>query len=353
MSTIFQINDPSLESQWRSLILFGKNSATYKFAFAKTLIDLIDAETTVINLADLAIPFSGHIIEHLKANDKQGSSQTSKFLNSCRAFINNELDKDRLYRDTERFGFVNVIDAFQNVNGGIIPNQFYEKNFIAGKKEIVITDSLLKLRDTFQFKNFDQEVEARWKLVETAWNLNINPNLLEVKYDNTDSIFFVQNDFMRRVNITSVRDALNGYQKGKCFYSFQNISINKADALSMCAVDHFLPHLHKRDHNNEGANVNGVWNLVLADSAINNDKRAHIPQRRFLERLYNRNEFYIESKHPLAETIINQTGITRRQRIQFLEKQYNLALGLGIHPWQPKIELAGSFNERFFRHTKG
>lgn len=31
--TEFQINDPSLESQWRAIILFGKNSAAYKFDF--------------------------------------------------------------------------------------------------------------------------------------------------------------------------------------------------------------------------------------------------------------------------------------------------------------------------------
>ena len=56
--TEFQVNDPSLESQWRALILFGKNSATYKFAFAKSLIELVDKETTTISLSDLAEPFS-------------------------------------------------------------------------------------------------------------------------------------------------------------------------------------------------------------------------------------------------------------------------------------------------------
>jgi CRISPR/Cas system Type II protein with McrA/HNH and RuvC-like nuclease domain len=147
---------------------------------------------------------------------------------------------------------------------------------------------------------------------------------------------------MRRVNITSVKDALNGYQKGKCFYSFQDISINKHNEI--CAVDHFLPHLHKKYHNSKGANINGVWNLVLADKTINNDKRDRIPEVRFLERLLNRNEFYIESKHPLAETIINQTGTTKQQRIQFLEKQYNLALSLSnSNKWQPKTELPGNF----------
>ena len=343
MSTLFQINDLSLESQWRSLILFGKNSATYKFAFAKSLIDIIEAETTIITLADLAIPFTSHIVAHLRANDKQGNSQTSKYLNSCRAYINGSIAINQLHHDTEKLGFVNVIDAFQNVNGDIIPNRFYDKNFAGGKKEIVITDSLLKLRETFQYSNLDQEVEARWKLVETAWSLEINKNLLQVQYDEQDALLFVQDNFMKRLNITSIRDALNGYQKGKCFYSFNDISINRNVSENVCAVDHFLPHVHKRHHHSNGANINGVWNLVLADTKVNNDKRARIPKRRFLERLFNRNEFYIESKHPLAETIINQTGTTRQQRINFLEKQYNLASELGIHQWRPEFELPGNF----------
>ena len=61
--TRFQINDPSLESQWRALILFGKNSATYKFAFAKSLLEIVNNETTKISLTDLSQPFSKNIIE--------------------------------------------------------------------------------------------------------------------------------------------------------------------------------------------------------------------------------------------------------------------------------------------------
>ena len=239
-------------------------------------------------------------------------------------------------------GFVNVVDAFQNVNGDVIPNPFYEKNYVGGKKEIVITDNLLKLKEVFQYQNFEQEVEARWKLVETAWNLQINPNLLEVKYDEDKSLFFIENDFMRRYDITSVRDSLNGYQKGKCFYSFQDISILKKHP-NICEVDHFFPHINKLEHSMNNANINGVWNLVLADSDVNLNKRTRIPERRYLERLFNRNEFYIESKHPLAETIVNQTGRNKEQRRLFLEKQYNIALSNSIHTWRPENELIGNF----------
>ncbi|MBP8114375.1 MAG: hypothetical protein KAY50_03400 [Chitinophagaceae bacterium] len=147
---------------------------------------------------------------------------------------------------------------------------------------------------------------------------------------------------MRRVDITSVRDSLNGYQKGKCFYSFQDISICKKD-YNICEVDHFLPHINKMYHSNIKVNINGVWNLVLADSKINLNKKARIPEKRYLERLFNRNEFYIESRHPLAETIINQTGHTTEMRRKFLETQYNLALSLSIQQWKPEFELKGTF----------
>jgi hypothetical protein len=139
----FQINDPSLESQWRAIILFGKNSATYKFAFAKALLELINKETTFISLKDLAEPFAMNIVQHLKANDKQGNSSSSKFLNFCIAYINNSISKEQLLIQTEKLGFVNVVDAFQVVNRDVIPNPFYEKNYTKVKQEIIIADNLL------------------------------------------------------------------------------------------------------------------------------------------------------------------------------------------------------------------
>ena len=340
--TNFQVNDPSIESQWRAIILFGKNSATYKFAFAKSLLELANKETTRISLKDLADPFSRNIINHLKENDKQGNSKSSTFLNGCRSYLTDELGYQELLKLTEKEGFKNVVDAFQNVNGGKIPKPFYHKDYVGRKKEIVITDDLLKLKENFHFQNFEQEVEARWNLVETAWNLNINPNLLEVKYDEENTLFFIESDIMKRKDITSVKDALNGYQKGKCFYSFQNISIN-SNSQNICDVDHFLPHTNKIIHSRNGANVDGVWNLVLADSSINRQKSSKVPEKYFLNRLYNRNEFYISSKHPLAETIVNQTGLTKDKRKIFLEKHYNLAIENSIQTWKPNIELIGTF----------
>ena len=342
MNSQFQQNDPSIESQWRAIILFGQNTATYKFAFAKALLKYIEEEKTSVSLAEIAIPFADSMVEHYAHSEIQGTTPTNTYLQICGQFNSGKITKDELYQLTERHAFKYVVDAFHKVNGSDIPNKFYEKNYGAGKKEIVITDDLLKIKELFQYRNLEQEVEARWSLVETAWNLKINPKMLEVEYDESQSLIFVERNLLKRVNITSVRDALNGYQKGKCFYSYQNISINKKE-VNTCAVDHFLPHVNKEAHSNAGVNINGIWNLVLADKNINLEKRARIPEDRFLQRLIDRNENYIKSNLPLAETIINQTGKTPKLREAFLKQQYKIAINSSIHTWNPSIEILGTF----------
>ena len=118
------------------------------------MLELIDKETTSISLADLAKPFSRNITAHLKQSDKQGSSVSSTFLNFCRDFNNGVIDEAKLLYQTEKLGFVNVVDAFQNVNGGQITNLFYEKDYSNGQKRVVIKDDLLKLKESFHFQNF-------------------------------------------------------------------------------------------------------------------------------------------------------------------------------------------------------
>ena len=103
-------------------------------------------------------------------------------------------------------------------------------------------------------------------------------------------------DFMKRIDITSVRDSLNGYQKGKCFYSFMDISIIKGST-DICLYQH----LNKNVHDINGANINGKFGLAHSSMNSTKEKGAKVPHRKFLTRLFNRNEFYINSKHPLSK----------------------------------------------------
>ena len=66
---------------------------------------------------------------------------------------------------------------------------------INGKKRIILTDEIYKLQETPFADNFALETESRWNLVETAWELNISRNLLNVRYDEESKIFFVDSNF--------------------------------------------------------------------------------------------------------------------------------------------------------------
>ena len=328
---MFKIENPSSDTQWRNLILFGKNAATYKFAFAKTLLKLVEQGKTVVTLDDLSKPYSGYMIDHLKSGLDQGNN--GKFIIALKEFNSGVLGESEMLSITKSEGFKNVVTAFQNISGGSIDQKFYDGKYIGLKTQLTITDKLFHLRNSYQFDNLEQEVEARWRLVETAWNLNISANNLVVQYDDFDRQLFLQSDIMKRVDVSSARDALSGYQKGRCFYCKRNYSIKKKSE-NICHVDHFLPHLNKRDH--MPSNINGVWNLVLACSTCNGagEKGSKVPKIEYLNRLHERNQYYITSNHPLAETIINQTGITKDDRISFLNKHYQISFKTKSGLWK-------------------
>ena len=61
---LFVDTNPTLETSWRSIILLGRNVASYKFALAKSLLE-IDTKKTEIEIETLAVPFAKNICEHL------------------------------------------------------------------------------------------------------------------------------------------------------------------------------------------------------------------------------------------------------------------------------------------------
>ena len=57
----------------------GKNTASYKFALADTLLQTENIKNE-FKLDDLALPYALKICNHLKNNDKQITASSSKFL---------------------------------------------------------------------------------------------------------------------------------------------------------------------------------------------------------------------------------------------------------------------------------
>lgn len=336
----FIIDQPSLDSYFRGIVLFGKNAATYKFALAKSLIELTSNGTDFISLKDLAIPFIRYTNEHVLNGNKQITSNSSKYFDAFDKYNSKECDIDDIVKLTLNAPFKNVIDRFHTVNDSDLDTKFYEIATRNKVKGIVLTDNLYKISENSSLNNLFIETEARWNLVENAWSLSINPALLNVSYDNDDnSLFITDNTLGKRVDITSCRDALNGYQRGKCFYCGAPISVNPHSE-NLCDVDHFIPHTLQQSVNDD-LNINGVWNLVLSCKRCNrgeNGKFAKlaIPDP-YLQKLYDRNEYFIGSHHPLRETLINQTGMNAKSRLKYLNDRYNLALSMLLVPWKPSI----------------
>lgn len=334
---------PPLESYWRAIVLFGMNVASYKFALGKSLLGLAQNGITRVTLEDLAVPFSTYVVEHLRNAPKQATSPSSKFLNVCQQYIDGTISQDALTANTVKLGFVNVLDAFHIVNQAEIPVRFFadaRKDRLGG---IILSDELLHMAETISFTDLPQEIEARWRLVETAWELNMSRNLLVVRYDGTGNLLFTEDTSRRRVDITSSRAALNGYQKGKCFYCFGNISVMGSSPY-LADVDHFFPHSLKQVQIADP--IDGVWNLVLACPSCNRGsagKFALLPAKKYLERLYKRNEFYINSHHPLRETLIHQTGASPDARAAFLRSNYEQARNCLIHTWETGFEHEPAF----------
>jgi len=94
-----------------------------------------------------------------------------------------------------------------------------------------------------------------------------------------------------------------------------------------------------------GELIDGVWNLVLACQLCNRGekgKSAQLPELRFLDRLHQRNNFLIESHHPLRETLMEQTGATEPERRRFLQEVYKRSQDLPKN-WKPQFEHEPAF----------
>lgn len=111
-----------MAQHWRSVVLFGRNVASYKFALAKSLLDLGREGHEQVRLDDLAVPFAHHLCEHLANVDRQGTFEHRRFLHARRFYNAGRINDDELRTATATIGFNNVIDAFHVVGDGEFPD---------------------------------------------------------------------------------------------------------------------------------------------------------------------------------------------------------------------------------------
>lgn len=282
-------------------MLFGRNVASYKFALARALLEVASDSDDLVTLEQLAGPYTRHLRSHLTLASKQGTSRSSRFLEACKGANAGTVSDEELRSTTVSLGFNNVIDAFHRLGAHDVGQRFFlDERAAAGG--IRLTDALRHLAHDTAAADLESETEARWRLVETAWELGVTSSL--IAYDDETQAFTAA-EGSRRVAVTSARPALNGYQKGRCFYCFTAVTIEPGQHVA--DVDHVFPWALRSFVT---GNSNGVWNLVLACRDCNrgtSGKFDCVPALELIARLHRRNEFLITSHHPLRETLMAQT----------------------------------------------
>ena len=336
----FQEESPSLESYWRSAILFGRNTSTYKFALARALEALAQDGRTNVSLDELAVPYARLMCEHLLEAPKQATGRPGKFIEACKAYNARAATEGELLDATVANGFSYVLDAFHNVNGAELPVRFFETAGSGKGRRVTLGDKLFRALEIAP--SIGAETEARWRLVEHAWETGVSSSLISVSYDGERGTLLQATEGpARRRSLASARAALNGYQKGQCFYCYSKIEI---DGDNSCDVDHFFPHVLAPAL--PDVNIDGVWNLVPACRECNRGERgkfARVPDAKYLQRLWKRNEFLISSHHPLRETILAQTGFTEKDRRAFLSRVDHKAVNLLVHRWSTPAKDVATF----------
>ncbi len=163
-----EVGGPDVE-HWRRIVLFGRNVASYKFALAKSLLEIAGTGTDRVSIDELAVPFSRHVCEHLARVDRQGNFSHSRFLDACRFYNAGRISAEELQTATALRGFVNVIDTFHIVGRDEVPIRFYVDDRRASGG-LVLTDELLDLARSNAAPDLSCEAESRWRLVEEAWD---------------------------------------------------------------------------------------------------------------------------------------------------------------------------------------
>ena len=105
MSHPFTQAMPTLDNYWRSIVLFGQNTACYKFALAQALLEKAKAGAAEVPLNNLAEVFADHVCQHLIKSPIQGTNPTNSYLQTCRDYNLGEVDRSKLIEATIRTGF--------------------------------------------------------------------------------------------------------------------------------------------------------------------------------------------------------------------------------------------------------
>lgn len=299
---------------WRAIILYGLNTATYKIALGHCLARFAREGKSSVSMADLAEKFFDLYVQRLESAKPQLATPNRRTVMERVIDLYNAgiLDRAEAIARVEREAFNDVIPRFHVVNHKILPVRFYEQT----DGGLVLTDQVFEVfGDSGENQDLLGELGARWDLLEAAFEMRRENGRL----DNDIRRFYLVRGHDRR-SITWTRPILNGYQKGVCFYCGEPMGEGDVH------VDHVIPR--------QFVNHDEIWNLVLAHDFCNGQKSDALPGAHYIEKLVIRNEYFINSNHPIKNQIIGQLGDTAEERRACIYRIYRDAQLVIRYTWE-------------------
>jgi 5-methylcytosine-specific restriction endonuclease McrA len=317
--------DPVPATSWRTAVLMGANSRTYKFALGKALLEVASTGADDVSLGELAVPYAMSLIEHAE-RFPQGPASAVQSDNDFLSILRAETPEskatgrpsERLISAAARSMPEMVMQKFHNIRGaGRVEHAFYRVSGRGQGARVELTPELTALASNS--RQLDEELESRWSIVEASFDAEIGRSLIGEGFAlSDDGTMLIAR--RKRVSIARLRPAIEGFQHGRCFYC------NDPIANSPVHIDHVYPFsLMATQLWAEGPDLNGVWNLVVACPACNLDKSNRRPTEAEVRKLIARNERILGSPHPLRRTLELVLGRSERARLGFISAVDELA----------------------------
>jgi 5-methylcytosine-specific restriction endonuclease McrA len=307
-----EVNQFEKVDYWRAIILYGLNQSTYKIALGQSLIRFSQKKKTSISMNELAEDFFKMYLERLKKGKAQLATPNRQ--TAIERIINlyniEMISETEAIEKVEREAFNDVLNRFHTVDRKSVPMKFYEKT----KNGIEIFDNVFEIFSDKNNIELHRELSSRWDLLESAFEIKRNESIL---INDIRNIYLING--YERTDITKNRSVLNGYQNNVCFYCGEHMSETDVH------VDHVIP--RQFIHHDE------IWNLVLSHGFCNLQKSDNLPDIHYIEKLVERNEYFIKSNHPISNKLRHQLGQTHYQRRSTITNIYKHA-EIVLSPWK-------------------
>lgn len=307
--------DFSNEDFFKGIVLFGLNAATYKMGLAQTLLKASRNQQNEIQWGDLSEHYFDVYLNRLSSNPMPQQGNPNRLTKMERIVKEHQLGVLSRIEAIQKVGdtaFDDVVPRFQTIGTDkrIVANHFYE---IDTGKRLILKDSLLDL-NVNQLDMLDDEITARWGLLEGAFSINQT----DFKLANDIREIYLKDGYSRKT-LTNNIPFLSGYQGNTCFYCGEQMDGN-------IHVDHVLPR--------QVVNHDEIWNLVLAHGDCNLLKSDRLVGEHFIRKLVARNENIMGSNHPWKAQIQVALGTTSKRRTINLRHHYdNVKTVLGSYYW--------------------